>query len=155
MQALRTPALALFLTALGGVGWAAAPPAPDAARVGVLVRQLDDDRFRVRERADRALQKCGKAVVPLLRAELARARSPEVRSRLNNILKVLTADERVPDLVRLLGDSQNDNRERADYELRRYGKAVVPLLKKQLADRPLAPEHRQRVERIIADLTPR
>jgi HEAT repeat protein len=154
MKTVRTWALVLFLAAAGGAaGRAAAPPPLDLRRVGDLVRQLDDDRFRARERADRALRRCGPSAVPFLRDEQERTKSLEVRARLAKILKLLTAGERVPELVRQLGDSRSDNRELADYELRRYGGAVVPLLKKQLRE-PLDPDRRRLLEQIIADLAP-
>jgi hypothetical protein len=131
---------------------AAAPPVLDPARVQALFVKLDDDRFAVRQRADRALRKLGKHALPLLRAELVRTTSLEVRKRLRRMVHDLTVDERIPDLVRQLGAPVANWAEAADWELRRYGKAVVPLLKKELtAD--LKAEQRSRVEKIIAELS--
>ena len=143
----------LLLCALCPVSSRAAAPPERSRHVAELVRKLDDDRFTVRQRADRALRKLGRPVVPQLRVELERTRSVEVRWRLTRIVYDLTVDERLPDLIRALGDSRADLREMADWELRRYGKAIVPLLRKELTPK-LEKDQRVRLERIIAELSP-
>ena len=134
---------------------AVAPPGiPDAEQVRVLLRRLDSDSFRTRLRADNELRGMGKGVLPLLRAEHERTDSLEVRDRLTNMIHDLTIDERVGQLVKLLGDKDALNRTRADYALRQAGAGVVPLLKKEL--RPeLGGEQRKQMEKIIAEMTPR
>jgi hypothetical protein len=150
--ALRYAPVLLLCVLWSGAARAAAPP--DRGRhVAELVRQLDDDRFTVRQRADRALRKLGRPVVPQLRLELEHTKSVEVRWRLTRIIYDLTVDERLPDLIRALGDSHADLREMADWELRRYGKAIVPLLRKELTAK-LDKDRRVRLERIIAELSP-
>jgi HEAT repeat protein len=131
---------------------AAAPPPLDRARVAALVKQLDHDSFRQRERADRALRGYGKLVVPALREELDRDPSLEVRHRLTRIIHDLCADEHIPDLVKQLGDPNEQVRAVADWEIRRYGKAAVPALKQELRG-GLDRQCRQQVRQIIADLS--
>lgn len=64
-------------------------PQPDAGQVRALVRQLDDQRFPVRQEADRQLRELGIGVVPLLRQELARRPALEVSRRLEAIVDEL------------------------------------------------------------------
>ena len=134
---------------------AAAPPGSlDAKHVRVLLRRLDSDNFRTRLRADNDLRAMGKGVLPLLRAEHERTESLEVRDRLTVMIHDLTIDERIGQLVKLLGDKDALNRTRADYALRQAGAGVVPLLKKEM--RPeLGREQRKQMEKIIAEMTPR
>jgi hypothetical protein len=69
------------------------------------------------------------------------------------MIRDLTIDERVGQLVQLLDDKDAQMRARADYALRQAGAGVVPLLQKEV--RPeLGREHRQRLEKIIAELAP-
>ncbi|MFO0926745.1 MAG: hypothetical protein U0736_06845 [Gemmataceae bacterium] len=132
--------------------FAAAPHrAPDPAAVAALLRKLDADSFPTRQRADAALRRLGKTVLPRLREEIEQTKSLEVKWRLGRIVHDLTMDERIEELVQLLGDSDAQVRARADFEIRRVGAPVVPLLQREL--RPtLVGEPRQRVERLIADL---
>jgi hypothetical protein len=134
---------------------AAAPPAgPDAQHVRVLLRRLDSDHFSTRLRADDELRTIGKGVLPYLRTEHERTQSPEVRDRLAVMIRDLTIDERVGQLVKLLGDKDAQMRARADYALRQAGAGVVPLLRQEM--RPeLGGEQRKQIEKIIAELTPR
>lgn len=134
---------------------AVAPPGSlDARHIRVLLRRLDSESFRTRLRADTELRAMGKGVLPLLRAEHERTDSLEVRDRLTVMIHDLTIDERVGQLVKLLGDKDALNRARADYALRQAGASVVPLLKKEM--RPeLGGEQRKQMEKIIAEMTPR
>ena len=132
---------------------AAAPPAsPSPARVEVLLRQLDDDNFFTRLRADNSLRAMGKPVLPLLRAERERTTSLEVRERLDRMLRDLTFDEQVPNLVRLLSHANTQFRDQAEGVLLRASTSIVPLLKKELKGESNA-EGRARLERIIAELS--
>ncbi len=132
---------------------AAAPPAIDRARLAALLLQLDDDNFDKREYADRALRASGKMLLPLLEGEKERNPSPEVRNRLEGIIRELTADEHVPELVRLLAETEPEVRDLADWELRRYGKVVLPLLRKEQKVAS-SEEVRRRLEQIITELSP-
>jgi hypothetical protein len=132
---------------------AAAPPASKAA-VEALLARLDHDRFVVRHKADQALRAYGKAILPVLHAHLAKTKSCEVRHRLQQMIADLNAEERVAELIRQLSDHRTEYRTQADWQLRRYGKAVVPLLRKELSP-SLEPERRQQLERLIAELSAR
>jgi hypothetical protein len=147
-------AKALLVTvAVAGFLRGAAPPARmNPARVRVLLRKLDADNFFTRQRADEALRGLGKPVLPLLRAERQRTTSLEVRDRLDRMMRDLTFDEQVADLVRMLGHASRENRDQADQVLRRSGPAVVPLLKKELKGE-LDGRCRARLEKIIAELS--
>src|SRR5262245_1641874 len=145
-------ALLLALAPAPSARAAAPPPLLTPAAAAELFRKLDSDSFRVRVRADRALRAYGKAAVPLLRVEAVDTRSPEVRRRLREMIFDLTIDERVPGLVDRLGHHLGVVRTQADAELRSYGRAVVPLLKKELHPR-LDQDRRARVQQIIADLS--
>ena len=132
---------------------AAAPiPAIDAARVRLLLQQLDDEDFQVRQQADEALRNLGKAVQSLLAAENKRTPSLEVRWRLGRILTDLRIDEQVESLVRQLADGDAATRERAAWTLRKAGTVVVPFLRQELKP-GLGAEQRKRVETIIAELS--
>jgi len=106
---------------------------PDPERVRALVKQLDDDRFLVREQADKELRQLGKDVVPLLKKELQDPASLEARCRLEKIIDHLAPDESVLPLIRQLGANEFENREKATRELLQKGKAILPLLQKQMA----------------------
>jgi hypothetical protein len=149
---LSWTAALVLIPAAGMLGHAAAPPVVSAARIAPLIEKLDHDRFNVRERADRDLRKFGSRVVGLLRTEMARSSSVEVRRRLRRMIQHLTIGARVPALVKELGHSESHIQALAAWELRRGGKTVVPLLKKELKG-SLSKEHRQRVEAIIAELS--
>jgi hypothetical protein len=143
-------ALVLSCAAWNSSANAVAPPNVGRARVAALVERMDDNRFSVRQNADRALRRMGRRAVPILQQELAAATSVEVQKRLRHIIHDLTVDQRMPDLMRRLADGAAH--EAAAWELRRYGKAIVPLLKKEL--KPGLPgDQRQRVEKIIAELS--
>jgi hypothetical protein len=146
--AALTALIALTVTA----GAAGPPPASTAASVATLIKKLDADSFRTRQRADSALRAMGPAVLPYVREELARTRSFEVRHRLQLIEGHLTAGDRISALVHELGHSDKRIARHADQTLRNNGPAVVPLLKKELNDGMTA-KHRQRLEKIIDDLS--
>jgi WD40 repeat protein len=79
-------------------------PAVDAdfARVRKLIKELDDDRFEVRESASRELEKLGAAIEPALRQALESRPSPEVRRRLETLVQMPAAAIRSPELMRRL-----------------------------------------------------
>jgi RNA polymerase sigma factor (sigma-70 family) len=63
--------------------------APDAGRVTRLLGDLDSKSFAARQKATGELEKLGELVEPELRAALAKARSVEMRQRLERLLKRL------------------------------------------------------------------
>jgi hypothetical protein len=75
-------------------------PAPDAAGVGRLLANLDADNFVVREKATQELALLGDAVAGELRQCLKQTTSPEVRQRLESLLKRLTGPNMATDLIR-------------------------------------------------------
>ena len=120
----------------------------------MLLHRLDADQFSTRLRADGELRAMGKRVLPLLRAEQARTDSAEVRDRLTVMIRDLTIDERVAQLVVMLGNKNTLERDRAEYALHLAGAGVVPLLRREM--RPeLGDEQKKRIGKIIAELTPR
>ena len=92
--------------------WAAEPPGM-AERVAGLVKQLDDNRFAIRQQADVELRKLGIAVVPLLQRELEARHPLEVTRRLESIVLELS---RIP--------WQTDISQALE-EARRTGKALL------------------------------
>jgi WD40 repeat protein len=68
--------------------------AVDAERVTALVRGLDSDTFALREKASQALADLGPAAETPLRQALAKARSPEIRRRLQRVLEGQEAEHR-------------------------------------------------------------
>jgi hypothetical protein len=79
-------------------------PAVDAdfAKVRKLIKELDDDRFEVRESASRELEKLGAAIEPALRQALESRPSPEARRRLETLMQMPAAAIRSPELMRRL-----------------------------------------------------
>ena len=145
-------AVAVVFTSLA-VG-AAPPTVLDAGHVRELLIQLDSDAFSTRLHADNELRAMGKSVLPFLRTEHEKTDSLEVRDRLRLMIRDLTIDERIGQLVKRLGDKDALERARADYALRQAGAGIVPLLKQEM--RPeLGGEQRKRIEKIITELTPR
>src|SRR5439155_19809992 len=66
----------------------------DAAKIASWVRQLDSDRFAQRQKASQALADLDPAAETPLREALAKARSPEVRRRLERVLNGQNAELR-------------------------------------------------------------
>jgi hypothetical protein len=124
----------------------------DAKRVRALVKQLDARRYPMRQKADRQLRQFGEAVVPLLRKELDATRSAEVHRRLERIIHDLSLNERLLALIEDLDSNYFIIRERADREIRAYGKAALPLVRKELKN-ATDPGVRTRLKQIIADLS--
>jgi WD40 repeat protein len=75
--------------------------AADPAKVGGLVKDLDDDRFEVRARAEEELEKLGESAAAALRAALEARPGPEARRRLERLHEKLQP-ARSPDRLREL-----------------------------------------------------
>jgi RNA polymerase sigma factor (sigma-70 family) len=67
-------------------------PRADAERLARAVRNLDSERFAVRRRATQELEQLGEAAEPALRRALASGPNPELRQRLERLLRRLEAD---------------------------------------------------------------
>ncbi|MCH7726639.1 MAG: hypothetical protein IH991_09200 [Planctomycetes bacterium] len=65
-------------------------PKSDVDNIRRLIRELDDDKFPVREAAWKALNNEGPAALPLLEAALKQAASAEVRFRVRSLIKRLS-----------------------------------------------------------------
>jgi HEAT repeat protein len=150
MRPRLVPAL-IVLLALAAPALAAEP---DPKKVRDLVKQLDDDEFDVREKADAALRKLGKDALPLLRKELTAAPSAEVRKRLDRIVSELDRDplrEKVQALVPGLIADDFATRERSTTELVRLGKDALPHIKREL-EQVTDPEAQQRLKRVVKQI---
>lgn len=75
----------------------ALPARPELPR---WVKELDDARFAVRDKAGRELEKAGESAVPLLEKALAGQPSAELRRRAEGLLKVLRGPVTQPDVLR-------------------------------------------------------
>jgi HEAT repeat protein len=64
--------------------------APDKDKIERWIKELDDERFAVRERAHRGLLSAGEEAKPFLDAALAADPSGEVKRRCEQLLKGLT-----------------------------------------------------------------
>jgi hypothetical protein len=64
--------------------------APDKQKIDRWLKELDDDRFAVRERADRGLLNTGEDAKPFIEAALTQNPSVEAKRRLERLLKSLT-----------------------------------------------------------------
>jgi WD40 repeat protein len=81
---LPDEAVALFKERLRGV------KAPDKDKIKQWIKELDDDRFAVRERALKALTRAGEDAKELLQDALTHNPSDEVKRRVEQLLKNLT-----------------------------------------------------------------
>jgi hypothetical protein len=70
----------------------ATSPADDAA-LDKLVRQLSDDDWKVREKAQQDLGRFGAGAVPRLQAELKGAKDPDLRARLEGAIKQIEEND--------------------------------------------------------------
>jgi hypothetical protein len=120
-----------------------------------LVRQLDDNEFEVREKAEKALIALGKKALPQLKQELRAAKNLEGRMRLQRVVAALTPvdrlQKRVQALVRELDNEAFEVRTRATDELLAEGKPALPSLRQELA-RARSLEVRRRLEVVIRRL---
>jgi hypothetical protein len=114
----------------------------DAARVEELIRQLDDKRFKVRQQANRELEKLGEAVEGPLRRVLKGKSSLEHRRRAEQLLQKFQG---APSAERLRGP-------RAVFALERIGTATARELLRSIAggdpDAPLTREAKSALERL-------
>jgi len=141
----------LALTLSAGLLSAAAPPAGiDSGRVSVLLRDLDDDAFAVRQSADEELRGMGRAVVAYIQEERLRSPSLEVRDRLERMMRDMSVGERIPTLVKQLGHADARFRTHAELTLRKAGVENLPALEAELLRGQ--GEGRRTLQRIIADL---
>lgn len=93
LQMMPPQAIALFRQNLRPV------PAVDRQRVAVLIADLENDRFEVRERATQELEKLAELAEPFLRKRLAEDLSLEARQRVEQVLEKRTGFVTAPDQV--------------------------------------------------------
>ncbi len=75
-----------------------APVSPE--RFALLLAELEDERFRVRQRASQALEAAGEQAIPPLRAALVGRPSLELQRRVSKLLKTLDPLVLSPDRLR-------------------------------------------------------
>jgi WD40 repeat protein len=116
---------------------------PDSAALLRLIGELDSDDFKVRERAQEALEQAGEAARPAAVEALASKPSAEMKRRLSALLERLDAPEVPPGMVRPL---------RALEVLERVGNPEARKLLEELArgraDSVLTREARGALERL-------
>jgi hypothetical protein len=74
---------------------------PDPNRLTELLAKLDDERFKVRERATRELENLAETAEPGLKKTLASEPSPEARRRIEKVLEKLKNDRLHPPADRM------------------------------------------------------
>jgi WD40 repeat protein len=105
-----------------------------AERIRDLMKELDGDKFAMREAATAKLAKLGRAVLPALRQALAGKPSLERRSRIEKLL---------PKVSDVPLDQETLRRLRAVYALEAIGTAEARRLLQGLAEGPAMPETEQ------------
>ena len=104
------------------------PPKPDAENIKKLVERLGSDEFREREAAERELAKFGPAAFGLAKKAHTDSDSPEVRTRLDRVMKGWTEGTFAPEIWR---------RKRAVVAMQLAGtEAARKLLARWAADAP-------------------
>jgi hypothetical protein len=123
-------------------------PVADGGPVADLIRQLDDRRFAVRERALAELRKLGRQVEPDLRRALAGTPSEELRRRLQRLL------ESMPGAVEVRKDPEEVRTLRALEVLEGArtpaARAALEALARGRADSWLTREARSALQRLAA-----
>lgn len=108
----------------------------DQPKLAKWIAELDDDSFKVRERASRELALAGKDAADALRQALNRNPSAESKRRIEDLLSRL----------KKIGYSQRLRFLRAIEVLERIGSPQAKELLRDLADKPLSDELRQEVQ---------
>jgi WD40 repeat protein len=103
---------------------------PDAKRIAQWISELDDDDFKVRERAMRALSEIGADAADAIRRALANPPSAEARNRMQSLLNRLGKG----------GDPERLRCLRAVEVLERIGTAAARNVLRDLAGKPLPAE---------------
>jgi hypothetical protein len=99
-EAIRVVLLALAVSPGWVVAQATAPASDLPAEVRILVKQLSDDSYRVRQEAEDRLVRFGQGAKPALRELLAATRDPEARTRAESALARIDEDRATgPSLV--------------------------------------------------------
>lgn len=124
----------------------------DPHQIADLFRKLDHDSFTVRQKADDELRSFGKCVLPVIREQMTRTQSVEVRSRLQRIERDFTVEERVAEVARLLGNNDKRMRDDAEKMLRAAGPSVLPVLRQMEGSDSLTAGHRRQLRQLIDEL---
>ena len=113
----------------------------DAKRTAKLIAELDSNRFAVRDRAARDLEKLGEAAVPALREAVAGNPSVEMRQRIEALVR--RADSLSADRLRSLRSV-----EALEYSGTSDARAILEKLAGGLAEARLTREAKASVERL-------
>ena len=113
----------------------------DAKRTAKLIAELDSNRFAVRDRAARDLEKLGEAAVPALREAVAGNPSVEMRQRIEALAR--RADSLSADRLRSLRSV-----EALEYSGTSDARAILEKLAGGLAEARLTREAKASVERL-------
>ena len=92
---MRTALLFATTLAFASQSANAAEQLADRERIATLIRQLDDDDFRTRDRAARELRQIGHATLDLLNTAAAKG-SPEVRERAERLARTIRSESFAP-----------------------------------------------------------
>jgi len=117
-------------------------PAPDPARLAGLLRDLDSDRFEVRETAARELAQLGASAEPALRRALAGKPALEVRRRIEQLLDALEPTKS-PERLRLVRAVAA-----LEYASTPQARAVLAALARKPTDTLLAREAKAALRRL-------
>ncbi len=131
----------------------------DKAAVAELIKQLGDDRYKIREKATTQLIELGWGVRPILEEKLKeKDQDLEVVERMKLVLLKVpfppVDKAAVAELIKLLGDGSVKVREKATAQLIDMGPSVRVVLNEKLQEKKLNPEVTQRIKLVLAKVPP-
>lgn len=148
------PRLLVTLVIAGGVVFfdaaASCGESEKAARISMLIKQMDSDKFAERESAALELTAIGQAALPALEKELASKPSLEVRRRLEILIEEISVELASP-LIALLDEEEFAVRQKAHEELEQLGERARPALQRALLKSPSV-EVQSRVKALLGQI---
>jgi hypothetical protein len=121
-----------------------------AARIRMLIRQIDSEMLAERESAALELIAIGTGALPELEKELASKPSLEMRCRLENLIEEIYVQLASP-LIALLDADEFAVRQKAHEDLEQMGDQARPALQKTLLKSPTL-EVQRRVETLLRQI---